>query len=137
MTRLLLCCARTTLLLMLCAGISLAQFNIREQTPKERLWKRIWLASSVALAAGSAMDAYSSVGGVEANPLMRSPNGNFNLGRGIALKGGVSAALLCVQSFLIRRSPDHRAAKTAAFVNFGVGAALAGTAIRNRGMSAH
>jgi hypothetical protein len=70
----------------------------------------------------------SSFGGNEANPLLRSPNGQFT-GRGIAIKGAVVGAAIGAQWLLIRKSP--KAAGYAAGVNFTAAAVTGAIVIRN------
>jgi hypothetical protein len=98
-------------------------------------WKKIWAASAAALVAGAALDASSSAGRIEANPLLRDSRGQFSAAKGIAIKALVTGGVLGVQALVMRKRPEARIEKPAALVNFAVAAALAGIAARNRGIS--
>src|SRR5687768_10695104 len=64
--------------------------------------KKWWIASAAVVAGATFLDAYTSAGKLERNPLMRGANGQFSPARGIALKSGVSGALLLMQALLNR-----------------------------------
>jgi len=66
--------------------------------------RRWWVAGVAALAVANAVDAHSSWGRLEANPMLRSRNGTFGA-RAVALKGGFIAGLVAVEHLLIRRRP--------------------------------
>lgn len=51
----------------------------------------------VAVAVAQALDVHSSIGRREANPLLRGPNGRFDVGRGVALKVGILTGLFFAQ----------------------------------------
>ncbi len=69
-------------------------------------WKKRWIASAAALAASTFLDAWSSVGHYEANPLLRHPNGQFAPAKAIALKAGATTGILLLQGFLARTRPQ-------------------------------
>jgi len=71
---------------------------------------------------------HSSFGGNEANPLLRSSNGQF-AGRGIAIKGAVVGAAIGAQWLLIRKNP--KSAGYAAGVNFAAAAVTGAIVVRN------
>jgi hypothetical protein len=91
--------------------------------------KRLWLVSVAATLAANALDVASSRNGVEANPLLQSPNGSYNMTRGILLKAGLSAGTIMGGLLILRHSPHQ--AKGLAIVNFGTAAALTGVAVHN------
>lgn len=97
-------------------------------------WKKLWVVSTVALAAGTAMDFSSSVGKAEMNPALRSSTGQFSAGRAIALKGGIAVGLIVTQRFYARRHPGVPVEKTAAITNFVSAGVMTGVAFRNRGI---
>jgi len=66
-------------------------------------WKAFWILSSAALTAATFVDAASSAGNREANPLLQNSQGRFSSARGIALKGGLLSGTLIVQSILQRK----------------------------------
>jgi hypothetical protein len=102
---------------------------------QKRSWKKRWVVSAVALTAASFLDFSSSVGRHEANPLMRGSDGRFNVGRAVAIKGGITAGLLTVEGLMMRHRQDASAEKSSTFVNGMAAAALAATAIRNHGVA--
>jgi len=83
-------------------------------------------ASVVVLAAGSVADTHSSWRGYELNPIL----GRGQLGwQGVAIKGAITGASLLCQRWVLRRHPRMRKPFTA--MNFGMGAAMGGVAVRN------
>ncbi len=56
--------------------------------------RRLTFAAAVA---AQVLDLHSSVGKREANPLLRGPDGRFDLGRGAAFKLGILGALFAAQ----------------------------------------
>jgi hypothetical protein len=100
----------------------------QELMPKRR-WHTQWVISAVALTAANLLDARSSAGAMEANPLLRNPQGGFSMGRAFAFKSVASGGLLVFEAYLIRKKPEY--AKTSALVNFVSAGALAGVAARN------
>lgn len=107
--------------------------TISRESPRSNLWKKLWIASTVALAAGSALDFSSSVGKQELNPTMRGSNGQFSMGRGVAVKGGLALGIVVSQGWFVRRHPGMAVEKTAALTNFATAGVMMGVAIRNRG----
>lgn len=90
-------------------------------TAGDRLY---WLSVGV-MVGGHVLDAGSSYGAGEANPLMRSNDGRLGM-RGIAIGAGIVGAALLAQRLCGKRS---RKAFTP--VNFAVGGFRAGIAARN------
>lgn len=86
---------------------------------------KLWKVSAAVLGAVTIADMQSSVGRMEANPLLASSNGRFT-GRGVALKGAGVGAIIGVQWLMLRRNPQ--ATKYAAGANFAA-AALTGTIV--------
>jgi hypothetical protein len=97
----------------------------------KRVWKKVWKVSMAALAAANVLDARSSVGHYESNPLLSNGQGRFSAGRGIAVKSAASGGMLLVQVLLLKRKPEQRLEKPAAIVNFAAAAAVGVTAYRN------
>jgi len=91
--------------------------------------KRLWLASVAAVVAANALDLMSSRGGMEANPLLQSSNGSFNMGRGVALKAAFSGGMLLSEWVFARRTAGRM--RSSSITNFGTAAALTGLAVRN------
>jgi len=82
---------------------------------------------SVAFFAGSQMvDALSSRGRIEANPLLG--HGPFGL-RQSAIKGGIVGGVVLTEWLILRRHPDTKRFWT--WTNYATGAATAAVAVRN------
>jgi hypothetical protein len=75
----------------------------------------------VALVAASVVDAKSSWGRRELNPMLADGSGRFGA-RGLGIKLGILGGAQVVQGMLVRR--DRRAAAPAAAVNCGVAGVL-------------
>ena len=92
-------------------------------------WKKRWIASAVGLAAASLVDARSSLGRYEGNPLLRNERGQFAAGRGIAMKAGATGGMVVIQGILARRRPELY--KPSSLVNLGAAGAFGVAAWRN------
>ena len=75
---------------------------------------KVWAASIAALLGGTMMDAASSWGKSETNPLLRSANGTFGM-RGLMIKGGLAGAMIAPE-ILMRNNEDAK--KKFAIANF-------------------
>jgi hypothetical protein len=75
---------------------------------------KVWAASIAALLGGTTMDAASSWGKSETNPILRSANGTFGM-RGLLIKGGLAGAVLAPE-ILMRNNEEAK--KKFAVVNF-------------------
>lgn len=75
---------------------------------------KVWAASIAALLGGTTMDAASSWGKSETNPLLRSANGTFGM-RGLMIKGGLAGAVIAPE-ILMRNNEEAK--KKFAIVNF-------------------
>src|SRR5882724_13264198 len=75
---------------------------------------KLWRVSVAILGAVTIADMQSSVGRMEANPLLSSSDGRFS-GRGMALKGVGVGAMVGAQWLLLRKNP--KAAPWAAGAN--------------------
>lgn len=78
------------------------------------VWHSIWKASVAAVVAGNAGDAASSWGKGETNPALRTGTPGIFSARSIAIKGGITAAVLMPQLILKHRHAE----KAMAIVNF-------------------
>lgn len=108
---------------MLSAGCLAAQEN-GEQKGRGKLW---W-ASVAALIGASFVDAHSSWGRQELNPVLRDANGHFGM-KGVAIKGGIAGGVIAAQYFLLRN--NNGAAKSMAIANFGMAGVFGGVAMYN------
>jgi hypothetical protein len=75
---------------------SIARPVEREQSDR-RKWKKAWIASWVAFAAVSALDAHSSQGRREANPLLRNGDGRFSNGKASLFKAALGGGFFAFQ----------------------------------------
>lgn len=96
-----------------------------------RRWKRVWIASWVAFAAANVLDAHSSQGKLEANPLLRNSDGTFASGRATGLKAGMGAGLLGMQLWMIHKKPEKNLYKGFSLVNSAAAGALSAVAASN------
>ena len=89
---------------------------------------KLFKISMAVLGAVSIADVTSSYGRYERNSLLRDSNGRFG-NKGIAIKGGVTATALIVESILVRKNKS--AALPAAYTNFIMSAALGSVVVYN------
>ncbi len=81
------------------------------------------------LAAANIFDAHSSIGRMEANPLLQNSQGQFSGARGVAFKSVAAGGMLAVQAIFARRNPEIY--KTGTAVNFVAAGTLGVTAVWN------
>lgn len=91
-------------------------------------WRKIWKASLIALTTSSAVDAASSWGGLEANPMLAGRSGRFGR-RAVAIKVSIAGAVALSQALIVLRHPA--AAPYAASVNLGASGLFTWAAIHN------
>jgi hypothetical protein len=94
-------------------------------------WRRQWAISLAPLFASQALDAASSYGMRELNPLLASPNGGFGM-KATGIKFGVIGALAGVEYLLVKKYP--RSAKVFTIVNWTTAGATTGLAVHNYGL---
>jgi len=87
-----------------------------------------WKISLAPLVGSQALDAASSYGMRELNPLLASPNGGFE-GKATAIKLGVTGAMVGVEYLVIRKYP--RSAGVISKLNWTTGIVTTGFAIHN------
>ncbi len=100
------------------------EFVVDQHSGHTKLWK----VSAALLGAVTIADMQSSVGRQEANPLLTSQNGQFNM-QGMALKGALVGGLVGVQWLMLRHNPH--AAKYAAGANFAATALTGAIVVHN------
>ena len=88
-----------------------------------------WKLSIAVLAASHAADIHSSLGKIEANPLLRGPDGRFRAGRGIVLKSAFVVGMASVQWLFQRKRRKLR--KPFAAINYFSTVAVGAVAIHN------
>ena len=98
---------------------------------KARRTKTVWRLSMAAFATATALDAATSVGKYESNPLLRSADGKFGM-KGMAIKGGLAGVVLVPQIAFQNHRELHSKFAIINFIETGFFAALA---IHNLGVS--
>jgi|SRR5215472_13825706 len=94
--------------------------------------RALWKWSLAAYGTANALDIISSTGphnGHETNSLLTNSTGNFDVGKAIAVKGGVFAGAAVAEYLLLRKWPQLT--KVFSIVNFGWSAAETGVAADN------
>jgi hypothetical protein len=98
------------------------------QEATRRAFMRSWERSLIPLVASQSLDAASSYGYRELNPLLADPNGAFGV-RATTLKFSVVFALVGVEYFLVRKNP--RAARLFEKLNWASSVLTTGLAVHN------
>jgi hypothetical protein len=89
---------------------------------------KAWKLSLVPLVGGQALDAASSYGMRELNPLLASSNGGFEM-KAASIKLGVTGAFVGVEYLIVRRYP--RSARLISKLNWTTGIVTTGFAVHN------
>ena len=78
--------------------------NLRYESPratdyprKQKRWKKAWIASWIAFAAVNLLDAHSSAGKRELNPLLSNSEGRFSARKAAMIKSAVGGGFFAVQ----------------------------------------
>ena len=102
---------------------------------RKRYWKGVWIATWAAFVAVNVLDAHSSAGRREANPLLRDANGVFDGRKALLVKSAAGGGFFALQSWLAHKNPRENHYKTFAIANGTVTAALGAVAVRNYGVA--
>ncbi len=102
-----------------------------ERVGHDSRWRRQWAISLAPLFASEALDAASSYGMRELNPLLAGSNGGFGM-KATAIKFGVVGALAGAEYFVVRKHPAS--AKLFTIVNWVTAGATTGLAVHNYGL---
>lgn len=102
-----------------------------ERVGHDSRWRRQWTISLAPLFASQAVDAASSYGMRELNPLLAGSNGGFGM-KATTIKFGVVGALAGAEYFIVRKHPAS--AKFFTIVNWVTAGATTGLAVRNFGL---
>ncbi|MEO8048875.1 MAG: hypothetical protein ABI833_00545 [Acidobacteriota bacterium] len=94
-------------------------------------WRRQWAISLAPLFASQALDAASSYGKRELNPVLAGSNGGFGM-KATGIKFGVVGALVGAESFIVKKHPT--AAKFFTIVNWVTAGATTSLAVHNFGL---
>jgi len=97
------------------------------ETPHERHMRQLWIASIVAMTAGTAADAVSSWHKRESNSLLASSDGTFGA-KGVTIKAGIASAVLVPQIIFRRHHDWYLPFAASNFVEAGI---FAGTTAHN------
>ena len=122
---------KSVFLFVLCCGPVMAQDFSTQPNPPSSRWKKVWAVSLAALAAGNALDASTSYGKFEANPML-ARNGRFGAAS-IGLKIGLQAPFVGYQVWQVRRDKGASARRWA-IANFALAGAFSAVAIHNAGV---
>jgi hypothetical protein len=106
----------------------------RKAEQSRRRWRKAWIGSVAAFAVANVLDLHSSAGKMELNPLLRSADGQFSVGRAAALKGGIGAGFVALQGWMIHRNPEKNYYKHFTFANAAAAGGLGALAVRNYGI---
>jgi hypothetical protein len=102
-----------------------------ERSGHDSRWHRQWAISLAPLFASEALDAASSYGMRELNPLLAGSNGGFGI-KATAIKFGVIGALAGSEYLVVRKHPAS--AKFFTIVNWVTAGATTGLAVHNYGL---
>ena len=98
-------------------------------------WKKAWIASWVVFAAVNLLDAHSSAGRRELNPLLRNSNGTFSSGKAALIKSAVGGGFFAVQWWIARTNPHTNHYKAFAIATGAAATGLGVVSARNYGVS--
>ena len=91
-------------------------------------WRRQWAVSLAPLVVSQSLDAASSYGMRELNPLLAGPNGGFGM-KATGIKFGMTGALAGIEYLLVKKYP--RSAKFFTIVNWSTAGVTTGLAAHN------
>ncbi len=105
--------------------------DTRERGKKR--WKKAWIASWIAFAAVNLLDAHSSMGRRELNPLLRNADGTFSGRKAAMIKAAVGGGFFAFQWWTQRRNPEANHYKAFTIANSAAAASFGVVAMRNYG----
>ena len=105
--------------------------DARERGKKR--WKKAWIASWIAFAAVNLLDAHSSMGRRELNPLLRNADGTFSGRKAAMIKAAVGGGFFAFQWWTQRRNPEANHYKAFTIANSAAAASFGVVAMRNYG----
>src|ERR1039458_6053357 len=114
--------------LMSAAGADLPAMHESMADTTRSVSLKSWKISLAPLVASQALDAASSYGMRELNPLLASPNGGFEM-KAVSIKLGVTGALVGAEYLIVRKSP--RSARVISKLNWTSGIVTTGFAVHN------
>jgi len=110
------------------AAPTVAGQRFAQRVDNDSRWRRQWAISLAPLWASEALDAASSYGLREQNPLLAGSNGSFGM-KAAGIKFGVVGALVGGEYLLVRKHPAS--AKFFTIVNWVTAGATTGLAVHN------
>ncbi len=115
--------------------------NLRYESPratdyprKQKRWKKAWIASWIAFAAVNFLDAHSSAGKRELNPLLSNSEGRFSARKAAMIKSAVGGGFFAVQWWMARKNRDADYCRTFTIANSAMTAGLGTVAVHNYGV---
>ncbi|MBI3682833.1 MAG: hypothetical protein HY235_20870 [Acidobacteria bacterium] len=114
--------------LLLLSPAAYPETTVTKQTEARGGHGRWWKISVVVLAAATSVDAYSSWGSLEANPVLRNGNGRFG-SQGVALKALIFGGTVGAQYLLLKSHPKSE--KYGTLTNFALAGVLGAAAASN------
>ena len=112
--------------MLLVSAVTACAADLHESIEQSAL--RSWKISLVPLVASQALDATSSYGLRELNPLLADPNGGFGM-KATSIKLGVTGALVGVEYLIVKKYP--RSARVISKLNWTTGIVTTGFAVHN------
>lgn len=97
---------------------------------KNRIDKK-WIFSMVAVVGANVLDAHSSLGRYEGNPLLRNQAGRFDAGRSATIKIGASGSFLAAQLLLHRHYNSASLDRAFTITNSAIAGVVTRTALAN------
>jgi hypothetical protein len=114
----------------LAASLSFAAGGlVQSTTPTNKPSKKLWWGSVAALAGATVLDARSSWGRHELNPLLQGPNGRFGA-RSVEIKSAIVGIGLAVQWVALRHH-SQKIEKPLSFANLAAAGLTTGAAVHN------
>jgi hypothetical protein len=105
--------------------------QVPRTAPNKRYWKGIWIATWVAFVAVNVLDAHSSSGRLEGNPLLRDSYGVFSGRKALVVKSAAGGGFFALQCWLAHKNPSENYYKTFSVATGAATAALGAVAVRN------
>jgi len=106
----------------------------RPANDSKRRWEKAWIASWAAFVAVNLLDAHSSGGRRELNPLLRGSDGTFSARKALLIKSAFGGGFFAAQWWLARKNPETNHYKAFAIATAGAAAGLGVVAARNYGV---
>lgn len=113
----------------LAASLSFAAGGLVQSAPAAKPGKKLWWASVAALAAASVLDARSSWGRQELNPLLQGSNGRFSA-RSVEVKSAMVGVGVAFQWIALRHH-GQKLEKPFGFANLAAAGLTTGAAVHN------